>query len=386
MTLPTGSIAISDINAELGLAQEFSSSLSFLAGYMKSPPANPNIGSFRGLAYYQRNADGNCNNGNCSASGGPNGNCTNPNSPNACTNQGSGNGNCTSACNCGNIQCNNCVIAGPSNCANCQVCTANNCSNCQVCTASNCANCANCSTINCSNCDGQNFLQDNCNCACTYNCTQSAVSYNCNTSSVSYNCSTTAVSYNCVTGETSYACNCACNCSKIICAKLYDFGLMDYRVWMADQQYGEWLKKHDRSVFKGYIKWARIVTAWMDGNGPDYLVWIKDKQLRSTEQKRTSTEWAQKIGTPWAEHMAFLMGAVPNDNLKGRVIMTIGRPICKFVNLLPKRSNPGTLTSWMMWSMFFMSHYVSEAVVKSAGLIKKIKSSNVFSAVKGTTR
>ena len=235
------------------------------------------------------------------------------------------NGNCTAACACGNIQCNNCTIAG---------------------------------TVNCGNCDSQAWLQNNCNCACTYNCT---------------------------TAETTYACNCACNCSKIICAKLYEFGMMDYRVWMADQQYGEWLKKHDRSVYKGYIKWARIVTSWMDGNGPDYLVWIKDPELRSSEQKRTSTAWAQKIGTPWAEHMAFLMGAVPNDNLKGRVIMTIGRPICKFVNLLPKRSNPGTLTTWMMWSMFFMSHYVSEGVVQSSRLLKKIKSLKIFDTVNRTT-
>ena len=236
------------------------------------------------------------------------------------------NGNCTSNCNCGNIQCNNCLISG---------------------------------TINCTNCDSQSWLQSNCNCACTYNCD---------------------------TSQTSYNCNCACNCSKIICAKLYEFGLMDYRVWSADQQYGEWLKKHDRSVYKGYIKWARIVTSWMDGNGPDYLVWIKDKELRASEQKRTSTEWAQKIGTPWAEHMAFLMGALPNDNLKGRVIMSIGRPICKLVNILPKRANPGTLTTWMMWSMFFMSHYVSEGVVKLSRLTKKIKSLKIFNAFQGITK
>jgi hypothetical protein len=162
--------------------------------------------------------------------------------------------------------------------------------------------------------------------------------------------------------------------------------MMDYRVWSADQQYGEWLKKHDRSVYKGYIKWAKIVTSWMDGNGPDYLIWIKDKELRSSEQKRTSTEWAQKIGTPWAEHMAFLMGALPNDNLKGRVIMTIGRPICKFVNMLPKRANPGTITTWLMWSMFFMSHYASEGVVKLSRLNKKIKSLKIFNVFQGISK
>lgn len=332
MTLPSsGQISVSDIDAEVSPKPGgYSASLGFLNELIKPAqrPASPNLDSFHGKAYYNRNADGNCANGNC-------GDCNN------CAN-----GNCTSACNCGNINCTNCLITGQVNCSVCN----------------------NCSSVNCANCDTQDWLQSDCNCAPTYNC-------NCNA----------AVSYNCVTTTTSYACNCACNCSKIICAKLYEFGMMDYRVWMADQQYGEWLKKHDRSVYKGYIKWARIVTAWMDGNGPDYLIWIRDKQLRSAEQKRTSTEWAQKIGTPWAEHMAFLMGAVPNDNLKGRVIMTIGRPICKFVNMLPKRSNPGTLTTWMMWSMFFMSHYVSEGVVRSARLIKKIKSLKIVNAVKRTT-
>lgn len=300
MTLPaSGQISVSDISQEIGQAATYSTSLDFLNGLIRSDqrPATPAMTGFYGKTYFQNTADG----ANCA------------------------NGNCTSNCNCGNIQCNNCLITG---------------------------------SVNCGNCDSQAWLQNNCNCACTYNCTRA---------------------------ETTYACNCACNCSKIICAKLYEFGMMDYRVWLADQQYGEWLKKHDRSVYKGYIKWARIVTSWMDGNGPDYLVWIRDKQLRSAEQKRTSTEWAQKIGTPWAEHMAFLMGAVPNDNLKGRVIMTIGRPICKFVNMLPKRSNPGTLTTWMMWSMFFMSHYVSEGVVQSSRLIKKIKSLKIFNAVKRTT-
>lgn len=300
MTLPaSGQIAVSDVSVEIGQAASYSTNLNFLNGLIvpAQRPGTPAMNNFYSKAFFQNNTQGNCNNGNC-----------------------------TSNCNCGNIQCNNCVITGG---------------------------------VNCTNCDSQSWLQSNCNCACSYNCT---------------------------TGETSYNCNCACNCSKIICAKLYEFGLMDYRVWAADQQYGEWLKKHDRSVYKGYIKWARIVTSWMDGNGPDYMVWIKDKELRASEQKRTSTEWAQKIGTPWAEHMAFLMGALPNDNLKGRVIMAIGRPICKLVNILPKRANPGTLTTWMMWSMFFMSHYVSEGVVKLSRLTKKVKSLKIFNVFQGITK
>ena len=121
MTTPSGQISVSDISSELGLGATYSSSLNFLNNYVKPAerPGSPNMDSFRNKAYYQRNTDGNCNNGNC-----------------------------TNNCNCGNINCNNCLINGG---------------------------------VNCTNCDGSSQLQSNCNCACTYNCTVcSSVSYNCN--------------------------------------------------------------------------------------------------------------------------------------------------------------------------------------------------------------
>ena len=119
MTTPSsGVISISDVNTEIELASNFSSSLSFLNGFIKtSRPASPNLQAFYGLTYFQKNNDGNC-----------------------------ANGNCTSNCNCGNIQCTNCTISGQ---------------------------------VNCVNCDAQKWLQVNCNCACTYNCTTSQVSFNC---------------------------------------------------------------------------------------------------------------------------------------------------------------------------------------------------------------
>ena len=114
MTLPSsGAIAVSNVNTELGLSSSYSSSLSFLNGYVKAAqrPATPNMAGFYGLTYYKKTNAGNCANGNC---------------------------NCN--CNCGNI---------------------------------NCVNCVNCSSVNCVNCDAQSWLQTNCNCACTYNCTTS---------------------------------------------------------------------------------------------------------------------------------------------------------------------------------------------------------------------
>jgi len=153
MTTPSGTITVGDISTELGLGATYSASLNFLNGYLKSPPASPNMDAFRDKAYYQRNADGNCNNSNC-----VNCNCPTDN-------------NCN--CNCGNIQCSQCVPAG-----------------------SYTAQCSNCSAVNCTNCDTQQYLQSNCNCSTGYAC----------------NCNTTAT-YNCAGGASSYNCNCDCDCA-----------------------------------------------------------------------------------------------------------------------------------------------------------------------------
>lgn len=293
MTLPaSGPISNADINVKIGQASTFSSSLQFLNNQIvpTQRPGTPAMNNFYNLNWFQNNTQGNCNNGNC-----------------------------TSNCNCGNIQCNNCLISG---------------------------------TVNCTNCDTQNWLQTNCNCACTYNCT---------------------------TSQTSFNCNCACNCSKIICTKLHQIGMMPYNIFAADQMYGEWLKKNDRVVYRGYIKWAKIVTSWIDGNGPDFMVWIKDKEQRKELQKQAATKWAYKIATPWSEHMAYLMNAVKNDNMMGRIIMSIGRPICKIVYFMPKkRIVPDVVSTWTMWSLFFFSYYASLNIVKIMNTVDKFKKTKLF--------
>lgn len=121
MTLPSsGQIGVSDISVEIGQSSTYSTDLNFLNNLIVSGqrPSSPNMEGFYGKAYFQNNANGNCNNGNCS----------------------------TPNCTAGNIQCQNCSL----------------------------------STVNCANCDTQAWLQSNCNCACTYNCNQNAVTYACN--------------------------------------------------------------------------------------------------------------------------------------------------------------------------------------------------------------
>ena len=118
MTLPaSGSLSFSQINVEVGQSASYGSSMSWIASITKAAQRTYDLNNYHSKAYYQRNVDGNCNNGNT---------------------------NCN--CNCGDLNCNNCI---------------------------------NCTNINCANCDAQNWLQTNCNCACTYNCNSSTVSFNC---------------------------------------------------------------------------------------------------------------------------------------------------------------------------------------------------------------
>ena len=218
-----------------------------------------------------------------------------------------------------------------------------------------------------------------------FNCSTFGVSYNCSTAGYTVNCSTSGVSYNCVAGATSYNCNCACNCSKIICTKLHEFGMMPYSIFAADQQYGEWLKKNDKVVYRGYIRWAKTVTAWMDGTGPNFMFWV-NKEIRNQKQKESTIKWAYKIATPWSEHMAYLMGAVKNDNEVGKILMNIGRPICKFVFSLPKEYKLGLFGSWMMWFLCLGSYFYATTYVKTINKLSKIKTNLKTKLIQGFSK
>ena len=229
------------------------------------------------------------------------------------------NGNCGNNCNCGNIGDGNCFIIGP---------------------------------VNCANCDGQAWLQANCNCACTYNCA------------------------NCSGG--SHNCNCACNCSKIVCAKLYEHGLMSQNIWAADQAYGRLLRKTDKAMYRGYFRWARPVTQWMDGAGPDFMLWVP-KERRAKAQQDLMIALTHKVGSPWSEHMAYKMGALKNDNRQGRILMKIGRFFCRSVNLIPKMPTKykqaswtipySLLSSYTIWFLLELSYYMSIVCIKTVDLL-----------------
>jgi hypothetical protein len=78
----------------------------------------------------------------------------------------------------------------------------------------------------------------------------------------------------------------------------------------------------------------------MDGQGPKMMPWMTDDQF-SESAKKWSTAWAQEIATPWAEHMAFKMQKLAQDNTTGKIITWAGIPICKAVGVWQRVIGPG---------------------------------------------
>lgn len=111
-----------------------------------------------------------------------------------------------------------------------------------------------------------------------------------------------------------------------------------------------------------------------DPKAPTYLFWIKDKEQRAQAQQDSILKMAEKILTPWSEHMAFLMGTLPDDNYRGRVLMNIGAPICRFMDKVPRITNPKyrhRLPSlYLIWAILYVCHWTASAAV----MIQKIKS------------
>jgi hypothetical protein len=139
---------------------------------------------------------------------------------------------------------------------------------------------------------------------------------------------------------------------KIICTKLYELGLMSREIYLADQAFGSELVKHRPNIYNGYRAWAEIVVDWMDGGAGEFI-------------KSWATMWAQDIATPWAEHMAYKMGALEKDNLTGRIIASVGVPICKLVGVCqrvfgPSKKPAGFGKGLMLIPVFILFKIVAE--------------------------
>jgi hypothetical protein len=141
---------------------------------------------------------------------------------------------------------------------------------------------------------------------------------------------------------------------KIICTALYEMGLMPEHIFQADQQFGELLRQHDPQAYYGYIKWASVVVDWMEGSGPQCMFWIRDPNKRAQAQRNMAIRWAHRIATPWAQHMAYRMGAVTEDSRAGRAIMKTGLAVSRLIGKLTKADHPtkNVALGYAMWATF----------------------------------
>ena len=160
-----------------------------------------------------------------------------------------------------------------------------------------------------------------------------------------------------VTGASSESGGCS-----IICTKLHELGYLSDEIYQADEMFGHWLRQTDPNAYYGYLKWARVVVDWMSNEGPQCMFWIQDRAERNAQQKAMAVRWARRIATPWAEHMAYKMGVLKQDNRAGRYIMTIGIAVSRIIGKFVKHTNQPTKNvaiGYAMWAMFGLLYMIA---------------------------
>lgn len=159
---------------------------------------------------------------------------------------------------------------------------------------------------------------------------------------------------------------------KIICAKLYELGLMDRAIYEADQAFGAKLLCTHPDIYNGYRAWAEIVVDWMSGTGPKIMPWMTDEKF-SKAIKLWSIAWAVDIATPWAQHMAYKMGVANKDNLTGRIISQAGTPVCKAVGMWQRLCGPSKSSAGLASGLLLIPVFV---IFKSISVLGKLLEKN----------
>jgi len=149
---------------------------------------------------------------------------------------------------------------------------------------------------------------------------------------------------------------------SIICTKLHELGYLSDEIYQADERFGHWLRQNDPNAYYGYLKWARVVVDWMSNEGPQCMFWIQNKTERNIRQREMAVKWAKRIATPWAQHMAYKMGVLKEDNRAGRYIMNIGIAVSRIVGKFVKHTNQPTknvVIGYAMWAMFGLLYLIA---------------------------
>lgn len=104
----------------------------------------------------------------------------------------------------------------------------------------------------------------------------------------------------------------------VICTELRRQGLMDDATWAADGAFGRSLPLE---VLAGYRLWAAPLA-------------------RKMAMSPRLTALVASIALPWAQEMAYRMGASPRGSRVGQIVMAIGRPACAVLGYVIARRIP----------------------------------------------
>ena len=167
---------------------------------------------------------------------------------------------------------------------------------------------------------------------------------------------------------------------KIICNRLAKLGYFDAAMNAADQRFGEKLRGEDPVAYYGYLRWAQPVVDLMDGGGSEklrrwVLFWVKDADRRIEIQKHIVAFYLNALARPWAEEMAFRMGApgYEKSNPAGRIIMNIGLPLNRYIGKLDNKKLPPVLKILSIWSIVTVIFAITTPISIADKLIKKFK-------------
>ena len=96
---------------------------------------------------------------------------------------------------------------------------------------------------------------------------------------------------------------------KVLCGEMNRQGFLSDKLYRADSQYA---KTMDREIIKGYHLWAKPL-------------------VKKMKKSPLLVIMARPLVIAWAEHMAYKMNVIKNDNMIGNILETIGAPICKLI-------------------------------------------------------
>ncbi len=96
---------------------------------------------------------------------------------------------------------------------------------------------------------------------------------------------------------------------KVICQELYDQDLLEHSIYSLDEQFGEYLRKHDLALLEGYHTWAYSV-------------------VNAMRKSKTITHIVRIVSRPVVKHIAYKMG-YPSKTLLGAVMFNVGAFVCR---------------------------------------------------------